>query len=352
MKRLIALLLAFSLIACPVFADAEEEPCEHFRVWADWNEILSTETLDGEQHRITAVCPDCGETVYLDEAHDFTLSDAEPYDSEQHRSMKSCADCGYGAYIYSDHVWEYGDWQSVNEGLYCRTAVCAECGAEKPTPEFYEAEDEDTELPEEASEQREPESPEIIAVPEETSEPELPELPSETAEPSDVKPAISESENSEETLPALWEEQPSETMEPDVASYPVAVISVTVPDNLPLTATGDGYVYAIDNLCIVNHSDGAVKIRGITVDAADGWTLAPYTGSISNGDAAVKSIGFYINGAVTMGYGNSEFLYLPGDWTIAKGASLPLSYTATVSFADIPQEGEQVLSLTFIMEWA
>ena len=64
MKRLIALLLAFSLLSCPVFADAEEEPCEHFRVWADWNEILSTETLDGEQHRITAACPDCGEIVY------------------------------------------------------------------------------------------------------------------------------------------------------------------------------------------------------------------------------------------------------------------------------------------------
>ena len=338
MKRLFALLLAFSLIACPVFADAEEEPCEHFRVWADWNEILSTETLDGEQHRITAVCPDCGETVYRDEAHDFTLSDAEPYDSEQHRSMKSCADCGYGAYIYSDHVWQFGEWQSESEGLYYRTAVCAECGAENPTPEFYGHEqtgDGDTEPPEESPEQdmeqSETEVTDITALPDEPPTPELPELPSETAEPSDVIPAISESEET---------------------SYPVAVISVTVPDNLPLTATGDGYVYAIDNLCIVNHSDRAVKISGITVDAASGWTLAPYTGSIANGDAAVKSIGFYINGAVTMGYGNSEFLYLPGDWTIAKGASLPLSYTATVSFADIPHEGEQVLSLTFLLDWA
>ena len=326
MKRLIALLLAFSLLSCPVFADAEEKTeCEHFRVWYEWNDALSAETLDGEHHRITAACPDCGEIVYRDESHAFTLSDAEAYDGQQHRRMKTCAAYGYAVYVYADHVWQYGDWQSESEGLYYRIAVCAACGAENPVLDFYEVEkavDGETELPEE------------------TAEP----MPEENPEP--------ETEAPKETPPALWPELPSETAEPDTTDYPVAVISVTVPDNLPLTATGDGYVYAIDNLSIVNHSDGAVKVSGIIADAVGDWTLAPYAGSAARSNAGVKSIGICVNGAATAGFGKSESLYLPGDWTIERGASLPLRYAASVSFADIPHEGEQVLTLTFILDWA
>ena len=316
MKRLIALLLAFSLLSCPVFADAEEEPCEHFRVWADWNDFLSTETLDGEQHRITAVCPDCGETVFVDESHDYTMSDAEVYDSEQHRTLKTCAVCGYGAYIYADHEWQYGEWLTEDNALYFRIGTCSVCGAENPVLDFYAVEqsgDRETGLTEESSEQ--------------------------------------DAEALQETRSALWVESSSENIETG-AAYPVALISVTVPDNLPLTATGDGYVYAIDNLSIVNHSDGAVKVSSIIVDAAGDWTLMPYTGSNAITPSEVKSIGIRINGAFTTEWGSSEVLYLPGDWTIAKGAALPLRYAASVSFADIPHEGEQVLTLTFILDWA
>ena len=326
MKRLIALLLAFSLLSCPVFADAEEEPeCEHFRVWYEWNDALSTETLDGEQHRISAICPDCGETMYRDESHAFTLFDAEAYDGEQHRTLKTCAACGYGVYVYANHEWQYGDWQTEDNELYFRVGICTICGMENPVLDFCEVEqteDKETDLPEE------------------TPEP----MPEENPEP--------ETEAPKETPPALWPELPSETAEPDTTDYPVAVISVTVPDNLPLTATGDGYVYAIDNLSIVNHSDGAVKVSGIIADAARGWTIAPYTGTYATGNVEQKSIGICVNGAATAGYGKSESLYLPGDWTIAKDAALPLCYNATVSFADIPHEGEQVLTLTFILDWA
>ena len=335
MKRLIALLLAFSLLSCPVFADAEDETeCEHFRVWSEWNDALSTETLDSEQHRITAACPDCGETVFVDEFHDYTMSDAEAYDGEQHRTMKTCAACGYGVYIYANHEWQYGNWQTEDNELYFRVGICAVCGMENPVLDFYEVEQ---------SEDGETDSPE------ETSDP----MPEETPEP--------ETEVPKETPQAFWTAMPSETAEPSAlisesvepdAAYPVAVISVTVPDNLPLTATGGGDVYAIDNLSIVNHSDRAVRISAVTVEAAGGWTLSPYTGTAASGGAAQKSIGFYVNGAATAGIGKSESLYLPGDWTIAKGAALPLRYDATVSFADIPHEGEQVLTLTFILDWA
>ena len=346
MKRLIAMLLAFSLLACPVLADAEDEtgsnveegPCEHFRVWAEWNEEISTETLDGEQHRITAVCPDCGETVCRDEAHAFNFSEAEAYDAEQHRRMRTCPDCGYGSYLYEDHAWEYGEWQTENEGLYFRIATCSVCGMENPVLDFYEAEGEETETPPPE------ETPEPTPTPEPLETSELTPAPTPMPAPT---PTLTPMPTPGETLLPTQIEQ-----SPVPATYPMLVISVTVPDNIPLTVTGDGYVYAIDNLSIENHSDGAVKVSGIIVEAVGAWTLMPYTGSNAVGEAEVKSIGFSVNGACTTGWGRSENLYLPGDWSIAKNAALPLRYNASVSFADIPHEGEQVLSLTFILEWA
>ena len=309
MKRLMTLLLAFSLLSCPVFAEAKDEAeCEHFRAWAEWNEEISVETLDGEAHRVTAVCPDCGTPVSYDEAHEyFYASDAEAYDTEQHRTLKTCATCGYAVYEYADHEWQFGEWQSDDGELYYRSAVCTVCGADNPALDFYEVEQtqkQDTDMPE------------------------------ETAAP----------------LPPP--QKRTETVEQSPTAFPVEIISVTVPDNLPLTATGDGEVYAIDNLSIVNCSSRAVKVKSLSVEAFGDWTLMPYAGSTATDGAAEKSIGLYVNGAFTTGFGTWETLYLPGSWAIAPGAALPLCYDATVSFADIPHEGEQVLTLYFVLDWA
>ena len=308
MKRLVIMLLAFSLLCCPVFADAEEEPCEHFRAWAEWNEEITVEMLNGEAHRVTAVCPDCGTPVSFDEAHEyFYASDAEAYDAEQHRTLKTCATCGYAVYEYADHEWQFGEWQSDDGELYYRSAVCTVCGAGNPALDFYEVEqtqEQDTDMPEET------------------------------------------------TAPLPLTEQQPEPAENFPTAFPVEIISVTVPDNLPLTATGNGEVYAIDNLSIVNHSIRAVKVKSLSVEAFGDWTLMPYAGSTATDGAAEKSIGLYVNGAFTTGFGTWETLYLPGSWSIASGAALPLCYDATVSYADIPHEGEQVLTLYFVLDWA
>ena len=323
MKRLIALLLAFSLLSCPVFADAEEvTDCEHFRAWAEWNEEISVEVLDAEAHRYTAICPDCGASVVRDEEHSFSFApEAEAYDAKQHRTLKTCAACGFAVYVYADHEWQYGDWQTDETGLRYRIGSCAICGAENPSLDFYETEpveDNRDEMAEESG----------IPLPEDNV------LPTEMPFPDFTIPEIAEAENTQ------------------AASYPIQIISVTVPDNLPLTATGDGYVYAIDNLSIVNHSDEAVIVTGITVESAGEWALMPYTGSNAVTPSNVKSIGISINGAITTVWGQTESLYLPGDWTIERGASLPLRYDASVSFAELPHEGEQVLFLTFVLDWA
>ena len=111
-------------------------------------------------------------------------------------------------------------------------------------------------------------------------------------------------------------------------------------------------MYAIDNLNIVNHSDMAVKVTDIYVEAFGDWMLMPYTGGKATANAEAKSIGIRINGAATVGYGISEALHLTGDWSIDTGAALPLRYDATVCFSDVPFEGIQVLTLYFVLDWA
>ena len=374
MKRLFAMLLAASLFSLSVFAEEQPEICEHFRVYAGWNE-QTADSLGSEAHRIIVVCPDCGTSVSKDEPHDFSYAPAsEIYDGEQHRTLKTCGICGYAAYEYADHEW--GD------------ESCLVCGAENPAlehdaPEQSESGETDSqeatvlgetappaeqpeeiphsELPVQPVPMPEPEpeeAPPASAVPEPEATPEKPDLPEPTAAPATPAPPPATVEP-ETIVPAVDVPEPEEPVLPvhlpmpsPVAAYPVSVISVTVPDNLPLTATGDGYVYAIDNLCISNRSDKAVQVKSIYVEAALSWKLMPYMGGKATGDAGEKAIGICINGAATASYGASETLHLYGDWTIEKGAALPLRYDATVSFADVPFEGTQVLTLYFVLDWA
>ena len=127
--------------------------------------------------------------------------------------------------------------------------------------------------------------------------------------------------------------------------------SVTVPANLVLTVAKNGKVYAPSNAAIVNNSTGAVTIKSITVTAANGWSLVPYSYNMAQAKVDSKQIGFTVNGAATTRNGNSETLNLSDGWQIAKGATLPLSYHAVVSATSQPIN-QQVLTIVFVVDWA
>ena len=135
-------------------------------------------------------------------------------------------------------------------------------------------------------------------------------------------------------------------------AHSVRRISVTVPEGMSLYITEQGAVYSADSAKIVNNTDAKVKVSSVTVEAAGDWTLAPYGLEMAIGEPSGKFIGFSLNGSVTTQYGLTESLSLTGDWTIRGGGSLPLRYDAVMSLPPDLTDGEQVLTLVFVLDWA
>ena len=295
-RRLLAAILSVSLLASPGYAsdvsqEQEPEPCIHPAAWDGEKDVG---TWDGVYHRFTAACPDCGACVIWDEEHVFRdAEDVEFYDSIWHRRMRFCPLCDYGFYLYEEHFWVYGDWRTGSDGVSFRESYCALCGTKNPVPDFY-------------------------------------------APPPSAAPFW-------ETEPEKWNYDPEPAAEQ---------ISVTVPSNLPITVTESGNVYTAKDLCIVNHSSRAVRVCGLEAVSVGNWTLAPFLGSRATLTEGIRTIGISVNDAITSGGGSWESLWLSGNWTIADGATLPLHYDATVSFSGVPYEGEQVLTLVFLLDWA
>ncbi len=132
----------------------------------------------------------------------------------------------------------------------------------------------------------------------------------------------------------------------------IVVFSVTVPANLSLSVAQDGTVYAGTNAEVVNNSTDAVEVTSLTIQANNGWSLVPYATNMAGEKVDSKKIGFSINGAATTKTGGEEALELSGNWTIQKGSTLPLDYTAKVSATSQPITDANVLTLVFVLDWA
>jgi hypothetical protein len=129
------------------------------------------------------------------------------------------------------------------------------------------------------------------------------------------------------------------------------MFSVTVPASLALIVDENGTVFAANSAAISNNSTGDVAITNITVSAVNGWTLAPYNRNTAGEKVDSRCIGFSLNRAATTKSSSSETLTLVGDWTIARGGTLPLTYDAVVS-ALSQAVNEQVLTVVFVINWA
>ena len=137
----------------------------------------------------------------------------------------------------------------------------------------------------------------------------------------------------------------------DSCNYLMTRFSVTVPANLSLMMASNGEISSAATAAIINNSTDAVEVTAITITAAGDWTLVPFNYNMAAAKVDAKLIGFSINGAVTARTGRSEQLTLPGDWTIDKGASLPLTYDAVASATSVAINNEQVLTLVFVIDW-
>ena len=86
--------------------------------------------------------------------------------------------------------------------------------------------------------------------------------------------------------------------------------------------------------------------------SANGWTIVPYATNMADEKVDSREIGFTINGAETIDSGESEALEVGGGWNVEKNSVLPLAYDAVVSPVSTAVNGEQVLTVAFILDWA
>ena len=121
---------------------------------------------------------------------------------------------------------------------------------------------------------------------------------------------------------------------------------------MKLAVSENGEVTSAGNIAIVNNSTGTVEVTGITVKTSGRWTIVPFSHNMAASKVDASLIGFSVNGAKTTKTGTSESLTLSGDWSISKGSSLPLTYDAVVSASSESIIDEQVLTLTFVVDWA
>lgn len=270
------------------------------------------------QHTVGSYCATCGSYIgsLTYESHNFTYGAWSNYSSTQHRRTATCSDCGYSTYEYASHSLTYGSWSSVSNTQHSRTASCS-CG--------YST--------------------------------------TETANHSFTYGAwtsVSDTEHSRSKTCSCGygtTETGSHTDADgdgscDDCGYLMSRFSVTLPASMMMTVSEDGEVHTAENVVIINNSTAAVKVTGVSVTAAGSWTLVPYTYNMAAAKVDSKLIGFSLNGASTKQTGSSESLTLSGGWTIAKGASLPLTYDAVVSATSTVMQNEQVLTLVFVLDWA
>ena len=272
----------------------------------------SWSNYSGSQHRRSVYCSDCGYSDYEYAGHSLTYGEWTSYSSTQHKRTVSCSGCSYSITEYANHSLTYGNWVSYDKDQHRRSASCS-CGHILEEPEDHMLDYTDWTVYSEEEHYR--------------------EVSCDCGYTSPEFGGHTDSDNDGEC---------------DVCSYLTARFSVTVPAFMTIVVSEDGEVYTATNAEIVNHSTGAVEITDIYVHTNSDWTLVPYDTNMADEKVDSRQIGFLLNGADGM----MDNLSLTGDWTVEKNAELPLIYDAVVSATSETIDGEQVLTVTFVVEWA
>lgn len=108
--------------------------------------------------------------------------------------------------------------------------------------------------------------------------------------------------------------------------------------------------FTAENMVIIGNSTTSAKVTGVSVTAAGHWTWVPYTYNMAAAKADSMLIRFSLNGAAAKQASSSENLTLSGDWTIAKGTSLQITYYEVVPATSTAMQNKQVLPLVCILD--
>ena len=156
----------------------------------------------------------------------------------------------------------------------------------------------------------------------------------------------------------------SSTEDGSLGGDPAATaMSVTVPTVLPIAVGTDGTVTTATDAKITNNSYGAVKVSGVSIQAAQGWHLTDFETNMANEKVDSNQVGF----ALTIGGGEQlatdsteasqallaeaiEGCYMTGVGNTA-GNSVAIAYDAVVSPVSNAVTNTGVASVIFTVEW-
>ena len=137
----------------------------------------------------------------------------------------------------------------------------------------------------------------------------------------------------------------------DNCGYDMRTFSVTIPASMPLFMDENGSVFSANTAKITNNSSFPVSVIDIELAGVNGWTIVPYETNMADEKVDSHEIGFAINGTSTIDSGEDEVLEVGNGWNVEKKSALPLTYDAVISPVSKAIKGEQVLNVTFIIDW-
>lgn len=147
---------------------------------------------------------------------------------------------------------------------------------------------------------------------------------------------------------------PANAIEINSSTVPVTLdaetarFSVTVPTSLPVWVDADGGVTVADNAKIVNNSLGPVKVKGVSIQGLNGWSLLDYSQDTKGLPVDSKQAGFILNGDQTT---SSSLVFNYENWTvIPSNGEQPLIYNSNIA----PQSKaikEEIAQVIFTVGW-
>lgn len=143
-------------------------------------------------------------------------------------------------------------------------------------------------------------------------------------------------------------------------------MSVTVPTALPMAMSQAGDVTTADSCKIVNNSYGAVRVKSVTITAANGWKLTAFGDKSTLAGEKVDSnkLGF----AISIGGGNQvatdasnassqqliaaliDGCYMTGIGN-SSGNTVAVEYAAIVTPLSNAVTNANIANVVFVIEW-
>ena len=152
----------------------------------------------------------------------------------------------------------------------------------------------------------------------------------------------------------------TQTVAGDTSTVPVkltttaATFSVTVPTQFPVNVASDGTVTCADNLKIVNHSKGQIKVTSVKVSGQNDWKLVDYTTDFTKKAADTKEFGFQIMGDNVPTSGDAvltHFTVINGAENTTEGTSLNIPYKATIAVQSTAISEAEIATVVFTIGW-